>query len=293
MRTPVWESAPGALAVLLNSVASTQLRMVDLYGITTRSGSVLQYSAGDEEVQLGTSVWTLGPILRRGRTRLTGTIEVDTLNVTISAPPSIQINGVPMMHFITAGGLDDARVVLWRVFSAGPGMPWVGALHMFGGLVGEVKGGRHEKKLSVRSDLDLLNANVPRNVYQPACLNNIYDPRCGVSRGTFQVEAVATTVSDPVQTTFGHNQGSVAADLWTLGELVFLTGANTGVRRTVSAHDQGTLTVIEPWPFPVAIGDRFNIWPGCDRTRGTCISKFNNLGRFRGMPFIPIAETVI
>ena len=30
------------------------------------------------------------------------------------------------------------------------------------------------------------------------------------------------------------------------------------------------------------------LYPGCDRTKETCISKFNNLSNFGGFPYIPV-----
>lgn len=292
MKTPTWEVSTGALAALLNGVAATQLRMVDLYTITLAGGTVLRYSGSDEPVILGAILWELGPILRRTRTRTTSKLEVDTCDITFSAPPALTISGTPFITYITAGGFDNARLVLERAFSAGPGQPWQGALHLFSGRMGGPTGGRHEKKIQVRSDVELLNARVPRNVYQPACLNNVYDPDCGVSRATHAVSGAATSAADATGATFSHGVGGVATDHWALGELLFTTGANTGVRRTVASNASGAVTVIEPWPFTIAPGDAFTAWPGCDGTRGTCLGKFSNLARYRGMPFVPVAETV-
>jgi hypothetical protein len=42
----------------------------------------------------------------------------------------------------------------------------------------------------------------------------------------------------------------------------------------------------------VASGATFTVRAGCDKTQGTCTTKFSNLARFRGMPYIPVAETV-
>jgi len=50
--------------------------------------------------------------------------------------------------------------------------------------------------------------------------------------------------------------------------------------------------VIVPWPFAVNVGDAFIVQLGCDGTKAMCQGRFDNLGRYRGMPFIPIAETV-
>ena len=42
------------------------------------------------------------------------------------------------------------------------------------------------------------------------------------------------------------------------------------------------------WMRPgMKAGDAFTVYPGCDKTRNTCLNKFNNLLRFRGFPYTP------
>jgi hypothetical protein len=62
--------------------------------------------------------------------------------------------------------------------------------------------------------------------------------------------------------------------------------------RTVRSNQGNTVHVIVPWPFPVLAGDRFTVQLGCDGSQAMCSERFANLHRYRGMPFIPIAETV-
>ena len=50
-------------------------------------------------------------------------------------------------------------------------------------------------------------------------------------------------------------------------------------------------SVVGPLPAAVANGDTFQVWPGCDKVQATCSGKFANLARFRGQPYIPMAET--
>jgi hypothetical protein len=70
------------------------------------------------------------------------------------------------------------------------------------------------------------------------------------------------------------------------------SGANAGIARTVRSNQGQGVSVIVPWPFAVNVGDAFTAQLGCDGTKAMCQSRFDNLGRYRGMPFIPIAETV-
>ncbi|MEI8325522.1 MAG: phage BR0599 family protein [Betaproteobacteria bacterium] len=72
-----------------------------------------------------------------------------------------------------------------------------------------------------------------------------------------------------------------------------MTGANAGIGRTIKAQAGGVLTSVQPWPSAVTIGDTFTVYPGCDKTQATCSSKFSNLARFRGYPYVPAPETII
>lgn len=292
MKSPAWEVSPGALAALLNGIDHKQLRKIDLYTITLRDGTVLRYSGGDEPVRLGTTLWILGPVLKRTNTRTNSTLEVDTCDVTFSAPPGFTVNGTPLIEYITNGGFDNARLRLDRAFSAGVGQPWQGSINRFSGGMGASYGGRHGKKVESRSDVELLNIMIPRNVYQPGCLNSVFDSDCGVDRDLFALTGEATSGLDALGTTFSHDLAGLDVDELALGEVLCTAGANIGLRRTIAANLASNVTVIDPWPFAVAVGDEFTFWPGCDGQLSTCDNRYDNRGHFRGMPFVPAAETV-
>lgn len=74
------------------------------------------------------------------------------------------------------------------------------------------------------------------------------------------------------------------------GLLIWETGANAGNAMQVKTWDGTNLTLFQPPYRPLTVGDRFVIHPGCDKTRATCISKFNNILNFRGFPDVPGAD---
>jgi hypothetical protein len=76
-----------------------------------------------------------------------------------------------------------------------------------------------------------------------------------------------------------------------LGTVVFTSGMNSGISRTVKSYAPGVLTFSLPFPYPPAVGDTFHVYAGCDKTMVTCNAKFSNLTHFSGEPFIPPAET--
>lgn len=289
MRTPSWEQSAGALAALLNSGAP--LERADCYTVTLPSGQVLRWSGSDVAVTFGGNTFTRGPGITRNRLRWVVGVEVSTLDLTITDILGTQIAGQGLMAFIRARGLYGARVVLERAFwafgDAGPR----GALVWFAGAVADCKLDRYGAQLTVTSDIERLNVMVPRDVYQPGCLNSLYDGLCQVSRTVFTFTGAATSATSAGRTTFSHALAQ-AAGYFDLGVVTMTSGANAGQSRTVKQHTGGQLVALQPWGFAVASGDTFSIVAGCDKTQATCTDKFSNLARFRGMPYIPQADTV-
>ncbi len=298
MRRASWESSPGALATLLNGASNVQLVMADLYTITLTGGAVLRYTNAQRPVTVNGVTYTTGPLFDRSRTRLKVGIEVDVLNVTLSADSSVQVNGVPLVQFIARRGLDDARLLLERAFSPGPGQDVVGTLPLFEGRISQARDvSRIEARLDVKSDLEVLDVKVPRNVYQPPCMNTVYDPACGLSRAANTVSGTASGGSDTSRTYFGHSLAA-AAGTYNLGVVKFTTVANAGVSRTVRAYQTiagsgaNRIVVMVPWPGVIAVGDAYTITKGCARTQAACTA-FSNLSRFRGTPYVPTPESLL
>ena len=87
-----------------------------------------------------------------------------------------------------------------------------------------------------------------------------------------------------------------ATDTFTFGRLIWITGNNVGIPAQVKKHTVGANTSIElfqPLSFAPAVNDQFNVEPGCDKLRDTCITEFDNIENHGGFTFIPGADRVI
>jgi len=292
MRTALWETSTGALAALLNS--RQPVTKADLYTLTLAGGAVFRWSGCDLQITGAGHTWTIGPGLERSRVRFTVGVDVDTLQLKITDNVGTTINGQALVPFIRAGGLNGARLQLDRAYWGVTDQAPVGALLWFVGRVADIKVDRYGADISIKSDLELLDVMVPRDVYQAGCLNTLFDSACGAVRASYLVSGTASSATDTRRITFSHAL-SQATGYFELGVVTFTNGANAGIARTVKVHTNGSpgaLTVLQPWPFPVASGDAFTISPGCDKTQATCSSKFSNVVHFRGQPYIPVPETV-
>ena len=290
------KTASPALVDLLNG--STQFIFADLLTIVTASATYRYTNAACDIVSDGNTFPCTGPIFHRTGTKTAVGIEVDSMRLTISPSDADLIEGLPFVRAARMGALDGAKITVEKAFlSAWPAYPGlaataVGALHVFSGSVAEVHPSRTEIEIEVKSETEVLNVKIPRNLYQPPCVHTLYDSLCGVQRAAHTV--TGTISASPAPTTTSAKLSRAEADgHFDQGVIIFTSGANVGLRRTVKKWVGGVATWALPLPSPPANGDTFNLYPGCDKRQSTCAAKFNNANRHSGYPFIPKPEAAV
>jgi len=275
---------------------SEAVALADLWTITLINGTVLRWTSADVPLTANGAAYSLGPIITRGSTRLTATLEVDTLDVTFEtggAQGGFTIQGIPFPHAATNGALDGATVKLERAFMAQWGVVSA-TVHLFEGRVAGVEPTHTEVRLQVKSLLEVLDAKWPRNLYQPTCNHQLYGQGCGVVRASYQVTGTATGGS-ATRIDWATNKPDGYYDQ---GVIAFTGGRNAGARRMVKTSPTTGLTVALPFTYPIQAGDTFTVAPGCTKSnvrpageaRPSC-TEFNNTARFRGFPWVPPPET--
>ena len=273
----------------------TTFFLADAYTFTLNNGSVLRYTNAQADFTLGANTWSSsGPVIERGNIRQVVGVEVDTLDITMTAQETLLLSGMPFMKAMRTGLFDGANVLLNRIFFSSPGVlvnsTGTGDLILFSGRVADIEVGRFTAKLRVNSDLELLNIQLPRNQYQPGCLNTVYDGGCTLVKATWQVAGTALAGS----TAGSLNVSMAQADGWfDEGLVTFTSGVNNGLTRSVRTYKGGTMVLISPFPNTPSSGDTFTARPGCDKSQATCSSKFSNLANYRGFPYIPIVTSVV
>ncbi len=193
--------------------------------------------------------------------------------------------------FALAGGFDNAQVTVSKALAPDWTNPVVnGVVNLFTGIVGEVQADSGVVKLTINSMLRRLNTAFPRNYFLPQCNHALFDAGCTLVASTYAVSGTVAAAGTATSFTSGATQ----ADGWfALGYVVWLTGANAGLKSFVKsyANASGTFTLAYPISPPGA-GDTFTAYPGCDKLQSTCTTKFNNAAHFRGFPFVPTPETL-
>jgi uncharacterized phage protein (TIGR02218 family) len=288
-----------ASTALQNLLANRQFFAADLYTFTLIGGTALRYCSGDRDITAGGHLFTAqGPRIDRkdnkAKCHWKIGVEVDTLLFDVMPQAMDTVNGLPFLAACVQGAFDGAELQLERAFMATYGDTSVGTVIMFVGRVAEIDLGRAVATFTINSHLELLNLQLPRNLWQPGCVNSLGDASCGVSLPSFAAGGI---------TAAGSSASVIAASLaqatsyFDQGKVTFTSGANAGLTRSVKswvAGSPGRIALLAPFPNAPAAGDAFTIYPGCDKTLGAngC-AKFANTARFKGYPFIPTSDTAV
>ncbi len=289
-----------ASPALISLLASRQFFFADLYQFSLAGGGQLHYCGGDKDILWNGVTWSagggMGPYFERkdnkAKCHWKVGVEVDTLVFDV-LPGASTVIGEPFLPAVRQGVFDGAELTLYRAFMPAYGNVAAGTVIMFAGRVAEVDASGSLATFSVNSHLELLNQNLPRNLYQSGCVNTLYDSACTLNQANF---AVAGSASGGSTASVINTFLTQAAGYFDLGVITFTSGINNGVSRTVKNYAGGSpsaVNLIAPFPSAPGSGDAFSIVPGCDKQQSTCRNKFFNLVNFRGFPYVPENSTAV
>lgn len=288
--------ASTALINYLNAIRAApdaKMLMADAFQFTLANGNVLGYTNIDVSFSYNGTLFAANTVRIDGlKYKAAIGLEVDRQQISVAALATDTISGgAPFLQALRNRAFDGCRVARYRVFFSDTiGGTVVGGVLLFQGRLGTVDEiGRTSAKLTINSDLVLLDQDMPRNVYQPTCLHTLYDAGCTLNKASF---GAAGTVG--AGSTFSTINWSGAGANFAQGTIAFTSGVNSGVTATVGSALAGVaLYLIYPLQNAPAAGDSFTVYFGCDHTEATCTSKFNNLANFRAFPFVPPPQMAI
>ena len=265
---------------------SNTFAMSDLYAFALVGGTTLRYSSSDIDQVWAANLYRSIPIKRSAIREQVG-VNVDELTIEVY-PGAETVNGSSFVSATRRGLFDGARCTLLRAFAPDWQTPITGVIQRFAGRIAQVEPSRNMVRITVKSDLELLNVQLPRRLYQPGCIHTLFDAGCTLTKASYAATGAAsgTPSTTVIPTTLAQADGYFA-----LGTVLFTSGANSGTVRSIKAHASGVLTLAAPLAVTPAAGDTLTAYPGCDKTLSTCTGKFSNKANFRGNPFIPKPET--
>ena len=281
------DATPRLVAIL----ETGQFVKCNLMTLTLATGQNCYLTDSDVDIVSNNQVYSSsGPSFQGAKYSLVRGLQVSTLALKMLVKPGDIICGVPWTMAARSGALRNAQVVITKAFMPAWGQP-AETLVVFTGYVNESSAGELDVSLSVVSDSNRLNTPIPRAVFQAGCMRTLYDAGCGVSRDAYTYTSAVHDAPNRYSFTSGLAEPD---DYFSLGELIFQSGANALVRRSVKSYKDGVIELSYPLAFDLAPGDQFLVRAGCDRTRGAngCL-KFNNMPNFKGTPFIPPPEVAV
>ena len=128
-----------------------------------------------------------------------------------------------------------------------------------------------------------INVIMPRGRWQrKQCVWNTYDPdTCGVSKTGFSFNGTVSAIDGLTITVTGAAAFNAATDFFALGVMSF--GEYKGM---IEKQDGDNLLLQHAIPGLI-VGSSVNLLAGDDRTKETCLIKFNNISRHMGFSQIP------
>lgn len=242
--------------------------------ILRRDGVALGFASHDHDLWFGGLVHRAAPGMVPSAIRRSAGLE----------PDSAEINGAISHDIITeddllSGRFDGARVILGLV-------DWesLEAEVLYRGSIGQISAedGQFSVELASRK-AELQRDPIPRT--SPTCRAEFCAPGCQLSA------AVHTHDASLVSFDLGLNSvvinTDVALENLVDGQLRWIDGAQAGMSARIVGHSGSTLTLAAPLDPGLLPGLRALVREGCDRTLGTCSSRFGNAINFQGEPFLP------
>lgn len=242
--------------------------------IERRDGIAIGLTAHDRDLTIDGNVHRAAPgmtpsAIKRG----------DGADATAMEIGGALVSGAITERDLIAGRWDGARVAVFAV-------DWTDTANrvpLGEGTIGavETRGGRFTAELrgaATRLDAPLSEAT------SPTCRARLGDGRCRVAmRGRRRLARVTAWAGAAVTLDVGEPY----ANGWGEGRMRWLDGANAGLEDAIAVSAGTTATLATLPRFAVAAGDRVEVIEGCDRTIGTCASRFGNAANFRGEPYLP------
>lgn len=187
---------------------------------------------------------------------------------------------------LSDGTFDAARVY---VFAADYLAPVEDAEPIGAATLGKVTLKDRRYQVEMMAILDAMNQSVG-HTYTATCQKTFGGQDyagCKKPLGPITVTGTLTAVTDAA--TFRDAARSEAADWFGAGTIRFTSGANAGLKaQEIRSHAaDGSLVLFEPFPYLPAVGDAYEMIPGCRHRLADCRDKWANIENFGGFAHIP------
>jgi uncharacterized phage protein (TIGR02218 family) len=154
--------------------------------------------------------------------------------------------------------------------------------------LGQVKRSDRTFEFEAKDSLSLLDTQIGSETSK-FCRATLGDERCGVNLSQY---THTNTVTGVYNRRIFEIDSDKANKYFDRGKITFTTGFNEGVTRDIAFYETHRITLIEPLPYGIAIGDEVTLVAGCNKTKFNCLI-YNNIINFQGEPDIPTEDKAV
>ena len=220
----------------------------------------------------------------------------------VASSASLSVDNMEVEGMISSGNITEADILAGKydfaaieIFLLNTADISMGALKLRRGWLGEISLHKQQFVAEVRGLAQRLSQTIG-DLYSPSCRAALGDAKCKVSLPAHTVNGTVTQLVSSL--TFRDSARSEASAIFSGGKVTFTSGANQGISMEVKEYQRigtayGEISLVLPLPFPLSVGDSYQIIKGCDKTTATCFSRFNNIVNFRGEPHVPGFDRIL
>lgn len=248
-------------------------RPVELYEFH-RQNTYWRYTSADSDQTYDLYTYTAKPISRGCFKCSSESVKSD---LDIECDPSLDV----LSQYVSQVPYDIVYLKITRYF------PDDGTSRvLWQGRITSVKfNGLGNAEITCESIYAALRRQTLRRCWQKACPHALYSQgygECMVDKEAFKAVSVVSLVSGMTMT-LSTNPGD--ANYFQGGYLVIEDNGDV-IRRYIRSQD-GAVLVMDAVLSDDYVGFDVALYPGCDHSMNTCISKFNNVINYGGHPWIP------
>lgn len=247
---------------------------VELY-VFSYQGGTLRYTSDAEDIDLSGVIYQAIPGLSRSEIEDTG--DVSRSSVTLTAPEDFAISRL----FEVYPPSDVVELSILRYQRADPTdikVFWPGRVLNATWAVGN-------STLMCESLMTRLKQPGLRRPYSKNCPHLLYGADCRASQILHEQSITLDGVGSDGFVLISGDFDAMPDNFFAGGKIEFDAGGGNVERRGIREHVGSAVTITHPISQLLSTST-ISAWPGCDRTKATCQSKFSNLDNYGGFPYM-------
>ena len=244
---------------------------VELYEFSQGS-SFWRYTSSAEDITKTGQVYTAEMVKRN---KVAQTDDISKGGITLTFP----LSNIFAKSFLSLAPEGVTTVTIWRAHFSDIVEDYIA---YWKGRV--LKAGADGATIAIECESVFTSLKRPglRARYERGCRHGLYSGDCGMSMAAFKLTSAVIGVDEIGTQIIVTDAASYPDGNFTGGVMTHQDGSH----RLITSHVGQVVRISKPFATSPGATD-VALYPGCDKLKATCISKFDNLENFGGFPYIP------